>query len=175
MTNPGFDRINKYRDVESLNIYKELTHAGMNEEEVLAILNQKSRDNSRTPVQWDSTENAGFTTGTPWIDVAQNYKDINAEKAVQDKNSVFRHYQKLISMRKTMNIFTDGDYQWIDEEHHAIFAYTRNAENESLMVVNNFYGTDAEWVLPEGIEFAPIKQPFCYLTMRIHQPLRKRY
>ncbi|MDM5339852.1 alpha,alpha-phosphotrehalase [Fictibacillus enclensis] len=157
MTNPGFDRINKYRDVESLNIYKELTHAGMNEEEVLAILNQKSRDNSRTPVQWDSTENAGFTTGTPWIDVAQNYKDINAEKAVQDKNSVFRHYQKLISMRKTMNIFTDGDYQWIDEEHHAIFAYTRNAENESLMVVNNFYGTDAEWVLPEGIEFAPHK------------------
>ncbi|WHY71389.1 alpha,alpha-phosphotrehalase [Fictibacillus enclensis] len=157
MTNPGFERINKYRDVESLNIYKELTHAGMNEEEVLAILNQKSRDNSRTPVQWDSTENAGFTTGTPWIDVAQNYKDINAEKAVQDKNSVFSHYQKLISMRKTMNIFTDGDYQWIDEEHPAIFAYTRNTENESLMVVNNFYGTDAEWVFPEGIEFAPHK------------------
>ncbi|RXZ02028.1 alpha,alpha-phosphotrehalase [Fictibacillus sp. S7] len=157
MTNPGFERINKYRDVESLNIYKELTHAGMNEEEVLAILNQKSRDNSRTPVQWDSTENAGFTTGTPWIDVAQNYKDINAEKAVQDKNSVFSHYQKLISMRKTMNIFTDGDYQWIDEEHPAIFAYTRNTENESLMVVNNFYGTDAEWVLPEGIEFVPHK------------------
>ncbi|MDM5200494.1 alpha,alpha-phosphotrehalase [Fictibacillus enclensis] len=157
MTNPGFERINKYRDVESLNIYKELTHAGMNEEEVLAILNQKSRDNSRTPVQWDSTENAGFTTGTPWIDVAQNYKDINAEKAVQDKNSVFSHYQKLISMRKTMNIFTDGDYQWIDEEHPAIFAYTRNAENESLMVVNNFYGTDAEWVLPEEIEFDPHK------------------
>ncbi|KSU83282.1 trehalose-6-phosphate hydrolase [Fictibacillus enclensis] len=157
MTNPGFERINKYRDVESLNIYKELTHAGMNEEEVLAILNQKSRDNSRTPVQWDSTENAGFTTGTPWIDVAQNYKDINAEKAIQDKNSVFSHYQKLISMRKTMNIFTDGDYQWIDEEHPAIFAYTRNAENESLMVVNNFYGTDAEWILPEEIEFAPHK------------------
>ncbi|SDM97985.1 trehalose-6-phosphate hydrolase [Fictibacillus solisalsi] len=154
MTNPGFGHIHEYRDVESLNIYKELTQAGMNEEEVLAILNQKSRDNSRTPVQWNSTENAGFTTGTPWINVAQNYKHINAENAVQDKNSVFSHYQKLISLRKTMNILTDGDYQWIDEEHPAIFAYTRNTENESLLVVNNFYGTDTEWVLPEEMEFA---------------------
>ncbi|MDN4525665.1 alpha,alpha-phosphotrehalase [Fictibacillus fluitans] len=154
MTNPGFEHIDDYRDVESLNIYNELTAAGMSEEKVLAILKQKSRDNSRTPVQWNSTENAGFTTGTPWINVAGNYKEINAEKAVQDKNSVFSHYQQLISLRKTMDIFTDGDYQWIDEEHPSIFAFTRNTENESLLVVSNFYGKDAEWVLPEAMESA---------------------
>ncbi|WP_455036864.1 alpha,alpha-phosphotrehalase, partial [Leptotrichia massiliensis] len=100
MTNPYFDDISKYRDVESTNNYKILLNKGCSEEEAIEILMQKSRDNSRTPVQWNDSENAGFTTGTPWIGVAENYKKINAEVALKDKNSVFYHYKKLIDLRR---------------------------------------------------------------------------
>jgi len=139
MTNPGFDSIEDYRDVESLNMYRLMLEQGFAEEEVLEILKQKSRDNSRTPVQWDSSDNAGFTSGTPWINVARNYKTLNVENALQDTDSVFYHYQKLIQLRKQYDIITDGDYELILEEHPKIFSYIRNGENEKLLVVNNFY------------------------------------
>ncbi|QHS23266.1 alpha,alpha-phosphotrehalase [Virgibacillus sp. MSP4-1] len=152
MTNPGFTSIDQYRDVESLNAYKLLQQEGKSDEEIIGILQQKSRDNARTPMQWDGNENAGFTEGTPWIGVADNYQEINAENAVQNPHSIFYHYQQLIQLRKKYDIITYGDYQLLLEEDSQIFAYTRNWENEQLIVVNNFYGQEANVKLPVNAE-----------------------
>lgn len=154
MTNPKFNTIGDYRDVESINMFEIMKSRGMKDEEILDILKQKSRDNSRTPMQWNDGENAGFTTGTPWIGIPNNYKEINAEKAMTDPDSIFYHYQKLIQLRKEYDITIDGDYQWILEEHPEIFAYVRNGENEKLLVVSNFYGTDTHFELPEHLKLA---------------------
>ncbi|WP_462410689.1 alpha,alpha-phosphotrehalase [Neobacillus sp. Marseille-QA0830] len=152
MTNPNFDRIEDYRDVESLNIHKIKLEEGLSEEAILAMLRQKSRDNSRTPIQWNARDNAGFTSGTPWIPVASNYQDINVETALNDEESVFYHYQKLIQLRKQYDIITDGDYQLILADHPDLFAYVRNGENEKLLVVNNFYGKETKFEFPDEIE-----------------------
>ncbi|PLR97528.1 alpha,alpha-phosphotrehalase [Bacillus sp. T33-2] len=152
MTNPYFDKIEDYRDVESLNIFDLKRAEGMPEEEILEILKSKSRDNSRTPVQWNSEKHAGFTEGTPWINVAPNYEELNVDKALDDKDSVFYHYKKLIDLRKKYDIVTHGNYELILDEHPEIFAYIRNAENEKLLVVNNFYGKAAEFTLPDSVD-----------------------
>lgn len=152
MTNPNFASINDYRDVESLNIFEILKGKGMTEQNILDILKQKSRDNSRTPVQWNDEENAGFTKGTPWIQPAANFKEINAEKAMADQDSVFYHYQKLIQLRKEYDIVTDGNYELILANHDAIFAYIRDNGNEKLLVVNNFYSKEVEFQLPEQVD-----------------------
>ncbi|MGI8387524.1 alpha,alpha-phosphotrehalase [Robertmurraya sp. P23] len=152
MTNPNFASIDDYRDVESLNIFEILKGKGMTEQQILDILKQKSRDNSRTPVQWSDEENAGFTKGTPWILPAANYKDINAEKAMADQDSVFYHYQKLIQLRKEYDIVTDGNYELLLADHDAIFAYIRNNGDEKLLVVNNFYSKEVEFLLPEQVD-----------------------
>ncbi|WP_404358459.1 alpha,alpha-phosphotrehalase [Cytobacillus firmus] len=158
MTNPGFDRIEDYRDVESLNVYSILKEKGMAEEEIINILKSKSRDNSRTPVQWNSTENAGFSDGTPWIPVASNYREINAENALKDENSIFYHYKKLIQLRKQYDIITYGDYELISQDHPDVFAYVRNGDNEKLLVVNNFYGKETSFPLPEHIQADEYKE-----------------
>ncbi|MFC4559936.1 alpha,alpha-phosphotrehalase [Virgibacillus kekensis] len=146
MTNPKFDHIDKYRDVESINAHEILSQAGKSENEILEILKQKSRDNARTPMQWSSEKHAGFSEGTPWIPLADNYKEINAENAVKDSNSIFAHYQELVKLRKERDIITYGDYQLILEDDDKIFSYTRNWNGETLLVVSNFY---AEEVTPE--------------------------
>ncbi|AJD92162.1 trehalose-6-phosphate hydrolase [Jeotgalibacillus malaysiensis] len=151
MTNPKFTSIDEYRDVESLNIYNILLEQGKSEEEILKILRQKSRDNSRTPVQWDDSENAGFTSGTPWIPVAKNYKEHNAKTALEDRNSVFYHYQKLIQLRKDFDILTEGNYELLLADHPSIFAYTRNTENETLLVLNNYYAEETTFDMPEAL------------------------
>ncbi|MGG3912703.1 alpha,alpha-phosphotrehalase [Rossellomorea vietnamensis] len=152
MTNPKFTSIDEYRDVESLNTFNILKEQGKTEEEILEILRHKSRDNSRTPVQWNSDENAGFTSGNPWIPVAKNYQEINAEQALDDENSVFYHYQKLNLLRKEYDIIVDGDYQLILEDHPDIFAYVRNGDGEKLLVVNNFYARETEFTLPDEVD-----------------------
>lgn len=144
MTNPNFNSINEYRDVESLNMFQILKNKGMKEQEIIEILKQKSRDNSRTPVQWNASENAGFTTGTPWIETASNYQEINAEKSLKDADSVFYHYQKLIQLRKEYDVITDGDFQLIMEQDPELFAYIRTSGSEKLIVINNFYGKDKD-------------------------------
>ncbi|KKI89587.1 trehalose-6-phosphate hydrolase [Bacillus sp. SA1-12] len=151
MTDPKFSSIDQYRDVESLNMYSILKEKGMLEKDILEVLKRKSRDNSRTPVQWDNTEHAGFTSGTPWIDVASNYKDINAINALNDSNSIFYHYQKLISLRKEYDIITDGDYELILQDDPQLFAYVRTTEKEKLLVINNFYEDKTTFELPEHI------------------------
>ncbi|MCU9593551.1 alpha,alpha-phosphotrehalase [Caldibacillus thermolactis] len=160
MTNPNFTSIDQYRDVESLNAYKILQEEGKNEEEIISILQQKSRDNGRTPMQWTKERHAGFTKGTPWIGVADNYSEINVENALEDSNSIFYHYQKLIQLRKQYDIITYGDYKLLLDADPQIFAYTRNWENEKLLVISNFYGKDAV----VNLQFEEEKEPEILLS-----------
>lgn len=144
MTNPEYTSINQYRDVESINFYNILINKGVDKEKALEILREKSRDNSRTPVQWNNKKNAGFTSGEPWIPVGNLYKNINAENALNDKDSVFYHYKNLISLRKQHDVISDGSFNIILENHDKVYAYTRSYKNTNLIVLNNFYGEDTE-------------------------------
>ncbi|BBU06445.1 MULTISPECIES: alpha,alpha-phosphotrehalase [Aeromonas] len=152
MTNPGYQRIDDYQDVESRNIFAIKQAEGMSEAEILAILGAKSRDNSRTPMQWSAAPNAGFTSGTPWLKPAANYSEINAEAALADQNSVFWHYRDLIALRKAHPIFTHGDYQELLAGHPQIWAYARRANGQTLLVVSNFYGEPVEFSLPAELQ-----------------------
>ncbi|MDE8808270.1 alpha,alpha-phosphotrehalase [Aeromonas hydrophila] len=151
MTNPGYQRIDDYQDVESRNIFAIKQAEGMSEAEILAILGAKSRDNSRTPMQWSAAANAGFTSGTPWLKPATNYPVINAEAALADQHSVFWHYRDLIRLRKTHPIFTQGDYQELLAGHPQIWAYARRANGQTLLVVSNFYDEPATFALPDEL------------------------
>ena len=145
MINPYFDDINKYRDVESHNIYKIKEKEGLSNKEILDILMQKSRDNSRTPMQWDNSKNAGFTTGTPWIGIPDNYRKINAEAALNDENSIFYHYKKLINLRKNEELMVIGKYEDIDLENEKVYAYRRVGDNGELVIISNFYENPVEF------------------------------
>ena len=166
MTNPYFDKIEKYQDVESKNMYKILRDKGLSEEEVLDILMQKSRDNSRTPVQWDDTKNAGFTSGTPWIGIPENYKKINAENALKDNNSIFYHYQNLIQLRRTEELLITGRYEDIDLENKKVYAYKRIGENEELIVISNFYDEVTEFDV-KGLD---LEKAFILLSNYVQSP-----
>lgn len=152
MTNPGYQHINNYQDVESRNIFVIKQAEGMSEAEILSILGAKSRDNSRTPMQWSAAANAGFTQGTPWLKPAANYSEINAEAALADQHSVFWHYRDLIALRKAHPIFTQGDYQELLTGHPQIWAYARRANGQTLLVVSNFYGEPVEFALPAELQ-----------------------
>ena len=158
MTNPKFESIEQYRDVESLNIYDIKLEEGLSKEEIIGILKQKSRDNSRTPMQWNEEVNSGFTTSTPWISVAENFKEINVEKALEDKESVFYYYKKLIELRKTYDVITEGEYAILDENDPKIWAYTRTTESEVLLVINNFYGEEITYSVPAHVQLDGMKQ-----------------
>ncbi|WP_242292207.1 alpha,alpha-phosphotrehalase [Bacillus cereus group sp. BfR-BA-01441] len=158
MTNPKFESIEKYRDVESLNIYDIKLKEGLSKEEIIGILKQKSRDNSRTPMQWNEEMNSGFTTSTPWISAAENFKEINVEKALEDKESVFYHYKKLIELRKIYDVITEGEYAILDKNDPKIWAYTRTTESEVLLVINNFYGEEITYSVPAHVQLDGMKQ-----------------
>ena len=139
MTNVAFDSIDDYRDIETLNMYRERRAAGYSETDILRSLHAKSRDNARTPMQWDATANAGFTDGTPWIQVNPNYTAINAADEVADAGSVFHYYQALIALRKQYAIFNEGDFTLLFADHPALFAYQRRLDDEVMTVLCNFY------------------------------------
>ena len=166
MTNPYFDKIEKYRDVESKNMYKILRDKGLSEKEVLDILMQKSRDNSRTPVQWDDTKNAGFTSGTPWIEIPENYKKINAENALKDSNSIFYHYQNLIQLRRTEELLITGRYEDIDLENKKVYAYKRVGEDAELIIIANFYDKTTEFDV-KGLD---LEEAFILLSNYVQSP-----
>ena len=149
MTNVKFD-IEDYRDIELLNMYKERISQGYDEKDVMQSIYAKGRDNARTPMQWDESPNAGFTSGTPWIRCNPNYTMINAEEAMINRDSVFYFYQKLIRLRKTEKIFTEGVYRLLQEENESIFAYTRETPEETMLVLCNFRGKEVLCVLEEG-------------------------
>lgn len=158
MTNPKFESIEQYRDVESLNIYDIKLEEGLSKKEIIGILKQKSRDNSRTPMQWNEEVNSGFTTSTPWISVAENFKEINVEKALEDRESVFYHYKKLIELRKKYDVLTEGKYAILDGNHPSIWAYTRTVNNEVLLVINNFYGEEIVYSAPVHVQLEGMRQ-----------------
>ncbi|WP_431630376.1 alpha,alpha-phosphotrehalase [Enterobacter cloacae] len=145
MTNPHFSRITDYRDVESLNMFAELRANGRDPNELLAILASKSRDNGRTPMQWDASHNAGFTEGEPWIGVCDNYETVNARAALDDPDSVFYSYQSLIRLRKTLPVLTWGDYQDLLPEHPSLWCYRRQWQGQTLVVVANLSHQSHEW------------------------------
>lgn len=138
MTDPHFDSIQQYRDVESRNAYDNLMQQGIDESEVLTILGQKLRDNSRTPIQWTSEKQAGFTSGTPWIDIPNNAEHINVEAAIEDTTSVLHTYRELIKLRHEHDIITYGDIEPMYMEHPQLFIYRRNYDNQTWLVIANF-------------------------------------
>lgn len=139
MTNTVFKSVDDFRDLESINAYKELIESGLyTKEDMFPKIAHKSRDNARTPMQWDASENAGFTTGTPWIAVNPNYKKINVADQLKREDSVFHYYQKLIRLRKENEIIVYGNYELLLPEDENIFAYTRTLDNQKLLVVCNF-------------------------------------
>ncbi|KGO13396.1 alpha,alpha-phosphotrehalase [Clostridium botulinum] len=157
MTNCYYDTINSYRDVESINFYNILKSEGKTKEEIIKILQEKSRDNSRSPMQWDNSNNAGFTIGEPWIEICKNYKSINVENSLKDKDSIFYHYQTLIKLRKEYDIISYGNFKLILEEDKSIFAYLRKYKNEKLLVINNFYGKESLFKLPTELKLGEYK------------------
>ena len=139
MTNTVFNSVKDFRDLESINAYHELTEKGViSAEELFPKICHKSRDNARTPMQWDDSKNAGFTTGTPWIDVNPNYTKINAKEQMARENSVFNYYKKLIALRKEYEIIVYGDYNLLLPEDEDLFVYERSLDGKKLLVACNF-------------------------------------
>lgn len=150
MCNAYFDQLDDYRDIESLNAYKELTETcGVSHKEMMGYLKRISRDNARTPMQWDDSANAGFTTGTPWIKVNSNYKTVNAKQQTTDPDSVFSYYKELIRLRHENDIIVYGEYELLEPQNEELFIYTRTWNNEQLMVLCNF--TDKDVVIPAAV------------------------
>ena len=145
MTNPHFTRITDYRDVESLNMFAELRNDGRDADELLAILASKSRDNSRTPMQWSNGDNAGFTAGEPWIGLGDNYQQINVEAALADDSSVFYTYQKLIALRKQEAVLTWGNYQDLLPNSPVLWCYRREWKGQTLLVIANLSREIQPW------------------------------
>ncbi|EHE7494955.1 alpha,alpha-phosphotrehalase [Staphylococcus pseudintermedius] len=150
MTDPHFQSIQQYRDVESLNAYREMREAGIDEAEILTILGQKSRDNSRTPMQWNDEAHAGFTTGTPWIEVANNYNTVNVEAAMADPESILYTYKKLIQLRHEHDIVTYGEVVPRYLDHPQLFVYERRYQGDTWLIIVNM--TSEKVTLPEDLD-----------------------
>lgn len=146
MVDPDYDSMADYVDVESINAYQMLLKEGKSEQEAFRIIKAKSRDNSRIPMQWDASEKAGFSTGTPWLKAGKSYKDINVENDIQ--GPIFTFYQDLIRLRKEMPIISEGSYKPAFEDSKQVYAFERQYEDETLLVLNNFYATEVEIDLP---------------------------
>ena len=150
MTNVPFTSIDEFRDIESINAYSEYTEHGIiSPEDMMKYLSYKSRDNARTPMQWNGEEHAGFTKGTPWIKVNPNYVKINAKEQMEREDSVFHYYQKLISLRKKEPVIIYGTFELLMPEDEDIFMYTRTYEQEKLLVICNFSQKERELEIPE--------------------------
>lgn len=152
MTNVAFDAIDDYRDIETLNAYKELVGTyGWSDEKMMNAIYARGRDNARTPMQWDGTANGGFTSGEPWIAVNPNYPAINAVAALADPESIFHFYKKLIGLRKQYEVIIYGSYDLLLPESEKIYAYTRTLEGERILVICNFSEIDEPFHLPEEL------------------------
>ncbi|MHC1747986.1 MAG: alpha,alpha-phosphotrehalase [Cellulosilyticaceae bacterium] len=153
MTNSYFEKIEDYRDIESINYHNILSNKGIDAKEILEILKVKSRDNSRSPMQWDTSKNAGFSKQIPWIPVGCNYQNINAEQALRDTDSIFYHYKNLIRIRKQYDVIKEGEFKILLEKDQNVYAYTRTLQNKMVIVINNFYEEEVEINLEEEIDW----------------------
>lgn len=141
--------LEQYQDVEIHNMYRKRLAEGYPEEEILRSIYAKGRDNARTPMQWNDEANAGFTTGKPWLPVNPNYTQINAQAALQDPDSVFWYYKKLVELRKSYAVFAQGDFTLLEENHPHLFVYQRCTEKEQILVVCNFAAEEVSWERPD--------------------------
>lgn len=149
MTNVDWTDIGKYQDIETINMYEERIRKGYQKEDVLKSIHAKGRDNARTPMQWNDSNNAGFTEGKPWLSVNDNYRFINASAEIEDEDSIFHCYKNLIMFRKQYPVFTDGDFELFMKEHKDVFCYARSNEEETLFVIANFHESECEISFPE--------------------------
>ncbi|MDQ2696971.1 MAG: alpha-glucosidase [Pseudomonadota bacterium] len=158
MTNVAFPSIDDYRDVEIHNMYREFVQEkGMDSKVVMAMIHAKGRDNARTPVQWDDSENAGFTTATPWIKVNPNYREINVRKDLADPDSILHYYRRLIRLRRENPVVVYGRYDLILESHEQIYAFTRTLRDDRLLVMLNFTGDTPVFALPTNVPFSGLE------------------
>ena len=154
MTNVAFESIADYRDIATRNMYREaVEERGVDPEFALAVVHARSRDNARTPMQWDAGAGAGFTTGTPWIKVNPNYRTINVQQALADPNSVLNYYRKLIRLRREHPVIVYGAYDLILDDHPEIYAFTRTLGDDRLLVMLNFTAGTPVFELPDPISF----------------------
>ncbi len=157
MTNFPWTSFDEMNDIESLGNYRDLHAKGyLTEEEGIEMLRHRSRDNARTPMQWDDSPEAGFTTGKPWLPVNPNHTVINAAEQVRREDSVFHYYRKLISLRKKMDIIVHGHFELLEAEHPDLFIYTRSYKNERLLVACNFSEKEQKYVIPQEYEKAKV-------------------
>lgn len=152
MTNAYFDTISQYKDVESINYHKILIDSGLSDEEAMKIVMERSRDNGRTPMQWSDEINSGFSKGTPWIESIKNYKEINVKNQIDDEDSIFNYYRKLIALRKEHRVIALGKTIPLAENDKNVYMFKRVLENEELLVVTNFYNVECSIELNFEIE-----------------------
>ncbi|WP_100373564.1 glycoside hydrolase family 13 protein [Bacillus sp. FJAT-45037] len=151
MTNVQFDSIDDYEDIETLNMYKDFVNErGIDQAEILNKIHIKGRDNARTPMQWDASPHAGFTTGTPWLKVNPNYEVINVEQAKADKESILHYYRRLIKLRKEYPIMVYGNYEPLQVDHAGVYSYIRKLDQEKLLVLLNFTKEEQSYKVPTG-------------------------
>lgn len=150
MIDPDFDSMADYVDVESLNAYQIMLDEGKTPEEAFKIIQTKSRDNSRIPMQWDASDNAGFTTGKPWLKAGKSYKEINV--ANEKDGVIFSFYQKLIKLRKEMPLIAEGDYKAAYTDSELVYAFERELDGQKLLVLNNFYAEEVPLDLAEAYQ-----------------------
>ncbi|ARW13170.1 Alpha,alpha-phosphotrehalase [Lactiplantibacillus plantarum subsp. plantarum] len=159
MTNAKFTSIDDYQDIETHNIYQDfINHKHLSKEYTMKAIYLKSRDNARTPMQWTSKHNAGFTTGTPWLSVNPNYTRINVEQALKDKDSIFYYYQQLIKLRHSLSIVTTGDFELLDPDNEQVFSYLRRDQKQILLVAGNFTEKPKKIVLPTELQNRPCEK-----------------
>ncbi|MDH5926490.1 alpha-glucosidase [Vibrio lentus] len=161
MTNVAFDSLDQYKDIETHNFYKVKTESGITHEHMMDAIHQNSRDNARTPMHWSNQANAGFSGGTPWIELNPNYPEINVEDALANPNSIFYHYKKLIELRKAHPAIVYGSFVPVFEEHDKVFAYVRELDGEQLLVVCNFSGESLTLETPEQYR---TQTPVCLIS-----------
>ena len=155
MTNVHFETVEEYQDVQSTGLYYSKLEQGMAHEDIMEIIWATARGNARTPMQWDDSLNAGFSTGTPWLAVNPNYKEINVKQQLSDEHSILNFYKKMIQLKKNNDVFTYGEYDLILENHPAIYAYTRTLENDQVLIMSNLTDQTVEfetedYVLSDG-------------------------
>lgn len=153
MTNVKFDSIDDYKDIETLNYYNEAIDSGKEYEDIMNSIYIKGRDNARTPMQWSDEENGGFTSGKPWIKVNPNYKEINVDNSLEDKNSIFNYYKNLIKLRKENLVLVYGEYIPLLEDDSQIYSYLRTLDNEKVLVILNFFENETVFELPSDITY----------------------
>jgi oligo-1,6-glucosidase len=150
MTNIDFDSIAQYRDIAAINGYKKAMSQGKDMEKFMSDLNFSSRDNGRTPMQWDATDNSGFTEGIPWLPINENHKDINVASEEMDANSILNHFKKMVNLRKQNDVLVYGDYELLDKNNEAIYAYTRTMDTQKMLVLLNFTENESTIELSEA-------------------------